>query len=287
MRRIIVNADDFGRHPLINQAVAQAVETGFLRSATLMPGGKAFDGAVEVARTHKELGIGVHFTLVNGFPVLPPEEIPSLVTTEGVFYDTHNIFVKRFLTGKVSMDEVRRELAAQMEKMMRTGLTLTHIDSHQHMHTLPGIIDAALDVAYKAGIRAARVPVIDLFCGDEMSPGQLIGRLGLGTLARIARHKAHKRGMKMPDTFAGIVAGEAVSEKYLREMTESMPEGTTEVMLHPGTDNHVLVPACEWNHDFEEELRAVTSKATMQLLKDRNIEIGNFRDLYDLENVNS
>ena len=144
-----------------------------------------------------------------------------------------------------------------------------------------------IKVAYKAGIRAARVPVIDLFCGDEMSPGQLIGRLGLGTLARIARHKAHKRGMKTPDTFAGIVAGEAVSEKYLREMTESMPEGTTEVMLHPGTDNHVLVPACEWDHDFEEELRAVTSKATMQLLKDRNIEIGNFRDLYDLGNVNS
>lgn len=279
MKRIIVNADDFGRHPLINAAVAQAAEKGFLRSATLMPGGKAFDGAVEVARTHKELGVGVHFTLVNGFPVLPPEEIPSLVTSEGVFYDTHNVFVKRFLMGKISMEEVRRELSAQMEKMMSTGLALTHIDSHQHMHTLPGIIDTALDVAQKAGIRAARVPVIDLFCGDEMSPGQLIGRLGLGTLARMARHKAHARGMKTPDAFAGIVDGEAVSEGYLREMAETMGEGTTEVMLHPGTDNNVLVPACEWEHDFEEELRAVTSAETMALLDKKNIQIGNFADL--------
>lgn len=282
MKRIIVNADDFGRHPLINAAVAQAVEKGFLCSATLMPGGKAFDGAVEVARTHKELGVGVHFTLVNGFPVLPPEEIPSLVTPEGVFYDTHNIFVKRFLTGKVSMEEVRRELSAQMEKMLSTGLTLTHIDSHQHMHTLPGVIDTALDVAGKAGIRAVRVPVIDLFCGDEMSPGQLIGRLGLGTLARLARRKAHARGMKTPDVFAGIVAGEAVSESYLREMAVNPGEGTTEVMLHPGTDNSVLIPDCGWEHDFEEELRAVTSEETMKLLKKNNVKIGNFADLVEM-----
>ena len=282
MKRIIVNADDFGRHPLINAAVAQGVEDGFLRSATLMPGGKAFDGAVEVARTHRELGVGVHFTLVNGFPVLPPEEIPSLVTPEGVFYDTHNIFVKRFLMGKISMEEVRCELSAQMEKMKQTGITLTHIDSHQHMHTLPGIIDTALDVAQKAGIRAVRVPVIDLFCGDEMSPGQLIGRLGLGTLARVARHKAHSRGMRTPDNFAGIVAGEAVSEKYLREMAETMEDGTTEVMLHPGTDNGILIPSCEWEHDFEEELRAVTSKETMELLDKKHIVVGNFADLVEM-----
>ena len=76
-KRLIVNADDFGRHALINEAVAEGVERGILRSATLMPGGKAFDGAVETALTHPELGVGVHFTLVNGFPVLPPEEIPS------------------------------------------------------------------------------------------------------------------------------------------------------------------------------------------------------------------
>ena len=274
-----MNADDFGRHPLINAAVVQGVEKGFLRSATLMPGGKAFDGAVEAARSHSELGVGIHFTLVNGFPVLPPEEIPSLVTPDGVFHDTHTIFVKRFLLGKISMEEVRRELAAQMEKMRQTGLLLTHIDSHQHMHTLPGVIDTALAIAKDAGIRAVRVPVIDLFCGDGMSPGQLIGRLGLGTLARMARHKAHFLGMKTPDNFAGIVAGEAVSEKYLREMAESMPDGTTEVMLHPGTDNSVLVPDCEWEHDFEEELRAVTSEKTMELLKDKNITVGNLADL--------
>ena len=116
MKRLIVNADDFGRHELINRAVEQGVTEGCLRSATLMPGGRAFASAVAVAKSHEELGVGIHFTLANGFPVLPPEEIPSLVTGQGVFYDDYALFVKRFLTGKVRLEEVRAELAASWKR---------------------------------------------------------------------------------------------------------------------------------------------------------------------------
>ena len=135
--QLLVNADDFGRHVLIDQAVKRCVEDGCLRSATLMPGGKAFDDAVEVARCHPELGVGIHLTLVNGFPVCEAKDIPSLVTKEGVFFDNHVEFVKHFLKGQIAMEDVRRELMAQAAKMERTGLPLTHVDSHQHMHMLP------------------------------------------------------------------------------------------------------------------------------------------------------
>ena len=92
LKRLIINADDFGRHELINQAVEKGVTEGCLRSATLMPGGKAFESAVAVARRHEKLGVGIHFTLVNGYPILPPREIPSLVTAEGVFFDDYTVF---------------------------------------------------------------------------------------------------------------------------------------------------------------------------------------------------
>ena len=231
--QLLVNADDFGRHALINRAVAECVERGCLRSATLMPGGKAFDGAVETALTHPELGVGVHFTLVNGFPVLPPEEIPSLVTEKGVFYDDyiHFVvtekgvfyddyihFVKRFLAGRIRMEEVRRELAAQAEKMAKTGLSLTHVDGHQHMHVLPGIFDAALDAAESVHIDAVRIPKAPLFEASSGSLGQLVGRLGLFTLAEAAERRAKIRGFRTPDHFAGIVAGEAVSEAHFRHI---------------------------------------------------------------------
>ena len=204
--QLLVNADDFGRHVLIDQAVKRCVEDGCLRSATLMPGGKAFDDAVEVARCHPELGVGIHLTLVNGFPVCEAKDIPSLVTKEGVFFDNHVEFVKHFLKGQIAMEDVRRELMAQAAKMERTGLPLTHVDSHQHMHMLPGVIDISLDVAASLNldaVRISRTPLFTAFAGM----GQLIGRLGLFTLSELSLWKAKRRHFRVPDHFERIVAG--------------------------------------------------------------------------------
>ena len=276
-----MNADDFGRHVKINEAVALGIEKGFLRSATLMAGGAAFEDAVEVARRHASLGVGVHLTLVNGNPILPAAEIPSLVAENGLFYDDYTLFVKRFLLGKVRLEEVRRELAAQMAKQQRTGLHFTHIDSHQHMHTLPGILGIALDLAAAAGIHAVRVPETAVFYHGGYSDGlgQLIGRAGLSTLAHLARLQASRRGFHMPEHFAGIVAGEAVTGAHLHELLAGLSGGTMEVMLHPGTDNGVLQAACLWQHDFEAELAAVTSEENQRLMSERGIVAGNFGDL--------
>lgn len=277
--QIIINADDFGRHELINKAVERAVEKGCLRSATLMPGGKAFDGAVAIGKRQPSLGIGIHFTLANGFPILPPEEIPSLVTEEGVFYDNYMVFLKRYMQGKVRLEEVRSELGAQLRKMQDTGLPLTHVDSHQHLHHVPGILGIVLDLAESAGIPALRVSRSHVFDGDLGSPGQFVGRLGLGLLADCAAAKAKRRSFRMPDHFAGIVAGEAVSEKYLDGFLDNLRAGTTEVMLHPGTENAALQRDCQWEHDFEAELQAVTSPRIMEKLKERKIEAVNFSAL--------
>ena len=113
MKQIIVNADDFGRHELINRAVAQGVRAGVLRSATIMPGGAAFDDAAALALCCPKLGVGIHLTLVNGNPVLPPAEIPTLVTKAGMFADDHTSFTAGLLRGRVNLGEVRAELAAQ------------------------------------------------------------------------------------------------------------------------------------------------------------------------------
>ncbi|ORU00188.1 Cellobiose phosphotransferase system YdjC-like protein [Anaerovibrio sp. JC8] len=279
MKKLIVNADDFGRHELINKAVEQATEKGILRSATLMPGAKAFDSAVDIGRRHPELGVGIHFTLVNGFPVLPPKEIPSLVTEEGVFVDDHSAFVKKLVSGSVNMQEVRAELGAQLRKMQNTGLSLTHADSHQHMHTLPGVINVVLDLVKEAGIKAVRIPKAPLFSGEFGGIGQLIGRLGLGTLAMMAGSKAKARGVATPDYFAGIVAGEAVTEENLAGVIRDLKPGVTEVMMHPGTHNGQLIPETGWDHDFEAEFKAMTSPAIIKLIEENKVKITNFRSL--------
>lgn len=280
LRYIIINADDFGRHAEINRAVEEGLVHGCLRSATVMPGGAAFAGAIDIARRHEELGLGVHFTLVDGHPILPPEEIPSLVGSEGDFLPDHTALLKRYLKGGVNLEEVRRELAAQLQKIEATGIPISHVDSHQHMHTLPGIIDIVLDLAARAGIRAVRTPRTPLFAGAFGGLGQLVGRLGLSTLARLAACKAHRRGLLTPDNFAGIVAGEAVSEGELLHLIAHLPQGTTEVMMHPGMKNDVLQEDSGWQHDFEAELAAILSPRVGAALQKAEVEPVNFRHLY-------
>ncbi len=278
-KKILVNADDFGRHVLINRAVAEAVERGILRSATLMPGGAAFDDAVEIVRVHPALGVGIHLTLVNGNPVSAAEDIPTLVDETGHFYDNHGIFVKRYFAGKVSKEDIRRELFAQVRKMEKTGLSLTHIDSHQHMHMLPGVIDIALDAAQAIGLSATRISKSPLFTGFSGNPAQLIGRAGLWTLSSLAKQRAKARHFRMPDHFAGIVAGTAVTETHLRHIIEHLPSGTTEIMMHPGTDNDVLIKETAWDHDFEAEFAAMTSEAIAGILEKAGIETVSYREL--------
>lgn len=279
LRYIIINADDFGRHAEINRAVEEGLVHGCLRSATVMPGGAAFAGAIDIARRHEELGLGVHFTLVDGHPILPPEEIPSLVGSEGDFLPDHTALLKRYLKGSINLEEVRRELATQLQKVEATGIPISHVDSHQHMHTLPGIIDIVLDLAARAGIRAVRTPRTPLFAGAFGGLGQLVGRLGLSTLARLAACKAHRRGLLTPDNFAGIVAGEAVSEGELLHLIAHLPQGTTEVMMHPGMKNDVLQEDSGWQHDFEAELAAILSPRVGEALRKAEVEPVNFRHL--------
>ena len=281
MKQIILNADDFGRHTLINRAVERGVADGILRSATLMPGGAAFDDAAALAARSPKLGVGIHLTLVNGNPVLPPAEIPSLVTETGVFVDDHTAFAVRLLRGAVRLDEVRAELAAQLRRVEAAGIHPTHADSHQHMHVLPGVLDIVLDLCASAQIPAMRAPRAPLFAGNFGGIGQLIGRTGLAVLARRAAAKARRRGIRTPDHFAGIVAGEAVNTATLTEIAASLGEGATEVMLHPGTDNAVLIRDCVWNHDFEAEFAAVCAPTVRDALAAAGAEITNFRTFAD------
>ena len=105
-KQLIVNADDFGRHILINRAVERGMAQGLIRSATVMVTGAAFEEAVALARRTPALGLGIHFTLVNAKPVLSASDIPSLVDpATGELYPDHGAFVKRFLTGKIRLQD--------------------------------------------------------------------------------------------------------------------------------------------------------------------------------------
>ena len=285
MRQIILNADDFGRHALINDAIRRAAADGLLRSASLMAGEPAFAEAVAIAKATPALGVGVHLTLIDGRPVLPPEEIPSLVDAAGLFRPDHPAFARDYLAGRVRRADIRRELAAQIARVRAAGIVPDHVDSHQHLHVLPGIFPLVLDLAAAAGIRAVRIPRVCVGEGNGFLSGGLgdiIGRLGLYALAGLARRQARRRGFATPDFFAGLVAGAAVTSGYLARLAAELAaglDGTTEVMLHPGMESEMLASITGWQHDFRAEYDALVAPETRRAFAAHAIETVNFQAL--------
>lgn len=158
MKRIIVNADDFGITDSVNAAVIDAFRAGCLSSTTLLVNGAAAGAAAELARTHPGLGVGLHFNLTLGASSAPRAEVTSLLRDDGQFPDRDEL-ARRVLRGRVRAGEIRTELRAQLDAFAALGLAPTHVDSHQHVHAFPPIFDVVADECLQRGL-PLRQPVV-------------------------------------------------------------------------------------------------------------------------------
>lgn len=279
MKKLIINADDFGLHELVNEGIIKGYENGLITSTSIMPSGQAFEHAAQLARENPHLGIGVHLTLVAERSLTEPALVPSLVDAEGKMPSDYGKFLSGFITGQVRLAEIRTELTAQVEKVLSQGLKVTHLDSHQHLHVFPGIVDIVLDIARKFEINAIRIPDEPYLFLHQGAMARTLARDGLTFLARIARKKARKCGMMVPDHFFGMLSGGNMSETSLAFIVQHLPEGISEIMMHPGSDNAVLSSAYSWQYHWQEELQAVVSPVVRQMVRDKGVHMISFGEL--------
>lgn len=281
MRRLIVNADDFGLHRSVNAAVAEGHARGCITSASLMPTGSVFEEAAEAARKTPSLGVGVHLTLVAEAPLNKVDLVRTLVGEDGCFAADHVVFVRRYLAGELDFGEVYREIAAQVERVVAAGLRPTHIDSHQHLHVLPKLMDMCVSLAKAHGIRAVRIPAEPYFFtgGYTADFKRTIGKWGLTFLANRARAKAARAGLFCPAHFRGMLAGGHMRADYLESVVRALPQGVTEVMLHPGADAAALAARYGWGYEWEAELAAATSPKVLSALREGQVELISFGEL--------
>ena len=139
MKQLIVSADDLGLTPGVNQGILRAFQEGIVTTASLLVTGKAFEEAVALARQNPELDVGLHLTLVEERAVLGHEVLPTQVDETGRFPRTNGEFFRRAFLGRISWDDVEREIAAQIARFQKTGLRLSHVNSHQHLHMFPPV----------------------------------------------------------------------------------------------------------------------------------------------------
>ena len=279
MKRLIVNADDFGLHASVNRGIRDAHSGGIVTSTSLMAGGAAFDEARAIARDCPELGVGVHLTLVGARPVA--SAVASLVDGEGNFCASYPVFLRRYLQGTIRRDEVARELAAQIEKVTQAGIRPTHLDSHQHLHVVPGISAIVLDLARRFAIPAVRIPAepLGFFGGLSPSVGRVVGRSGLTVLAGLFRRRALAAGLKTPDHFFGMLAGGQLNEIALQTILQQLPAGTAEIMCHPGRPDAALARQYSWDYHWSDELAALCAPRIRRILQENGIRLISFREL--------
>lgn len=280
-KQLIINADDFGIHPAVNEAVRKAATEGILTSTSLMAGGDAFDEAVEMARSMPSLGIGIHLTLVGGIKsVLPPSEVPSLTWDNGVFCHDYGKLIVRDLEGKILLSEVYAEWDAQIQKIMNTGLPVTHMDGHQHMHMWPHFYPIARDLAKKYHISCMRVPDEDVLFG--MKDGHIIrwaAKNGLSLLSRMHRPDLKKNHIRTNDHFFGMLYGGHLSpERFAKFILQTKP-GITAIMCHPSADTRAMEDTFHWGYHGEDELAGLLADINRELIAKKQISLISYRDV--------
>jgi chitin disaccharide deacetylase len=275
---VIVNADDFGLDAATNRGILETYCQGIVTSVSLMPTGDAFDEAIALAHQYRDLSIGIHLTLVEGKPVLPHTRVPSLVTTDGGFIKTPGGFVKRWTMGHIRLEEVKKELEAQVAKVVDHGIRIDKLDSHMHLHLLPGIFQAVVEIGRRHQIRGIRLPRENL---RWRGLGRMAGsakQIVLCCLALLQARHVRSAELFCPDYLRGITESGQMTERALLRTLSSLRPGVTEIMVHPG---YQASEPEGWplSHRYkrEREVIALTSSRVKDLVKRLQIKLVSYR----------
>lgn len=268
MKRLIINADDFGLTDGVNRAIITGHEAGVITSTTLLAGAAAAAGAAALAAAHPRLGVGLHLNLTAGQPVAGAASVPSLVDRMGDFPGIPGM-LWRLSAGRAKSGELEAEIAAQINRCREMGVDPTHIDSHHHLHAHPRLRRLMARVCRAQGIDKAR--------GYHMalrSPKSLCIRMASALPAG--------EGLRAPDRFAGIEAmGGADMAAFLeRELAAAGPDGALEFMCHPGYADAELARVSSYSAPRQVELETMTTGRFREILEQkRGFRTISFRDL--------
>jgi hopanoid biosynthesis associated protein HpnK len=271
LRRLIINADDFGRSPSVNEAVVRAHREGILTSTSLMVNEPGFDEAVALARQNPKLGVGLHLTLLMGHATLPREKIPSLVNTHGEFSNNPVGAGFRYFFNGGLREQLRAEIHAQFEKFRATGLPLDHVNGHLHLHLHPVVFDILMDDAEQLGIWRMRFTRDCLAHSRRMTHGRWLYRISHAAiyawLSARAREPLRRRGIRHAQITFGLLQNARVDEDYVLKLLPELPAGDSELYSHPSLD--------EFKHEFD----ALVSPRVKAEINRLGIELIRYQDL--------
>jgi predicted glycoside hydrolase/deacetylase ChbG (UPF0249 family) len=282
MKRVILNADDFGLVQGVNKGIIQAHREGVLSSASLMANAPGFENAVDLAAQNRGLGVGVHLNILRGRPLSESRHVKSLVTKEGNFCPSVFRLYWKLKSGRIDLGEIEKELRMQIERVMDASIVPSHLDSEKHSHMIDPLFTLTLKLAKDYGI--AKMRFIREFC---LTPKLMqIGKALFISLSGSARkRRLEAEGIKSTDHFCGICASGRMSAERLQKTLSCLKDGVTEIMVHPGFISQDLIELEKTfgsyyiNRYRELELKALLDSGVKKIFTDRGIQLMSFHQL--------
>jgi hopanoid biosynthesis associated protein HpnK len=271
IRRLIVNADDFGLSRSVNEAVIRAHREGILTTASLMVNEAGFDEAVKLAKENPKLGVGLHVSLLHGHSALPPEKIPGLVNARREFSNNPVGVGMKYFFDDGLREQLQAEIGAQFEKFRSTGLPLDHVNGHLHLHLHPTIFKILMEEAEIFGIRHMRLTRDCLSRSRRMSRGYLFYRVSHAAifewLSNRVRRPLQQKNIRHAQITFGLLQDGRVNEEYVLKLLPELPEGDSELYSHPSLD--------KFKHEFD----ALISPRVREQIQKLDIKLIRYQDL--------
>jgi len=262
MKRLIINADDFGLTPGVTRGILDAHLNGIVTSTSaMMNSPHVSESLAQAIKVAPNLGMGVHLVLTWGKPLLKPEKVPTLVDDSGNFYRFPRISGH---LGDFNLNDVRNEWQAQVEAFITTGRKPDHLDSHHHIsYRDPKLFTVMLDLAQKYGL-PVRFP-----CKPEDSSYEIESQL----------HLLGHHSVRFPQSCITAFYDEGVSIANLCTIISGVPDGVSELMCHPGYADRELMEGSSYTKARETELRILTSKDVKACIEENRVSLARFSDL--------
>ena len=275
---LIVNADDLGLSVAVSDGIFEGFTNGIITAASLMVNGSAFKYAADQLQHFPGLDVGIHLTLVEEYPVSETSRVRSLIGNNGRFLPHARQFLKRYLSGKITYSEVHTELSAQICKAKAMGVSIGHIDTHQHLHCLPNIRKIVVDLAKEHSIKHLRYP------REKLQPYMVTSISQISRVAELCVLNALSRppqndGLHSPEEMLGFFFGGNLNKTNLLEVLSHLKNGRTyELMCHPGKFD-ANCKHTHWNYNWQEELDAIKDIEVRNYLIENKINLISYKDL--------
>lgn len=269
---LIVNADDFNTDPQRTKGILEAAERGIVTSTSALANLPWEE--TTVARLEASFGpaLGVHLNLTKGRPLTNGGW--SLVNDDDCFLDKPRAW-RRALRQGYELAEVEQEFAAQIERLFELGLTPSHIDGNNHIHIFPGIVAVVARLAVRFGIGRIRLPLEPAWSQNWQWAGK---RRFIGLLSRRARPVFTAAGLVSSQYFAGISFPRPGSVKDLQAFLQTLPDGVTELMCHPGYSAATKSGSFSTSERVE-EMDALTNTQIIEQIRESSIHLVSYADL--------